>query len=195
MDPVISLLFLKTRRLAPINRLCNVSCNRVAGEVCILLPKEDPQVQFCSRWSARGRLRPPPISKCLSFRSNFSSKYAKSSVHRHPLRRADCQIEDKHVGIMAYTDVQLVPVPKSGCFCKAHFIYWPFIIDRLNDEAKCWAHAVDILFHDSFNYCGLTGVIQPSSQSQQWHCWTRKAYLQHQNAHLLVFKSCFSQNW
>lgn len=50
--------------------------------------------------------------------------------------------------------------------------YIPFVVDRLDNEAQCWTHTVDILAHDPLNDGRFPGVIKS----------------QHQNPHLLVLE-------
>lgn len=71
----------------------------------------------------------------------------------------------------------------------------PFILDRFDDEAKRWAHFVDIFFHDLLDNRGLASIVEPPSQNIEIALFVGVDYdLQHQDPHLLVLQTGLSQD-
>lgn len=54
--------------------------------------------------------------------------------------------------------------------------YIPFIVNCLDDESQCWTDSIDILIHDLFNDCRLSGIVK-STVADQLGCGRRATSL------------------
>ena len=90
IQPLMSILLEKTRRLAPIRR-CSANQQRssIQSTTQFLPPQAvAKQALSCSHRCVGGLLRPQPRSRCPFSRSNSSSRIAVWFDHPHPLESA-----------------------------------------------------------------------------------------------------------
>lgn len=69
----------------------------------------------------------------------------------------------------------------------------PFIVDSLDDEPKCGAHAVDIFAHNLLDYSCFACIVKSSAREDISIVRVSSVVdsVQHQNPHLLVLQSSF----
>lgn len=71
----------------------------------------------------------------------------------------------------------------------------PSVVNGLDDEAKCRAHAMDVFMHDLLHDCRLACIVQSSSKASVLVVTTtvrRDVDSQHQYPHFLVLEPRFS---
>jgi purine nucleoside permease len=91
-------------------------------------------------------------------------------------------------------DIKLVPVAQSAQSSSSAVRNLPLVVNCFDDEAKSWADSIDVLSHNSLDYCRLPSVIEaPESYQLRLKVCLLSASLQHQDPHFFILQPSFSQ--
>lgn len=63
-------------------------------------------------------------------------------------------------------DIKLVPVAQSAQSSSSAVHNLPLVVNCFDDEAKSWADSINVLSHNSLDYCRLPSVIEAPERYQ-----------------------------